>query len=155
MTESEWLASTDPEKMLDLLWGKACKRKRRLLIVGFCRHVWDLLSEWGRRLVEVAERFADGHATAEEVEEDRGTADSNAVEEDGLHQQAELDRCLPRSPEEEELFLRELRYPQDRLHAAMLAHTSTFPDEWLERQELPTDGRWETAAGLVRCVFGN
>src|SRR5262249_22614547 len=55
----------------------------------------------------------------------------------------------------EELFLRELRYPQDRLHAAMLAHTSTFPDEWLERRELPTDGRWETAAGLVRCVFGN
>jgi hypothetical protein len=155
MTEAEWLGCTDPGPMLDFLRGTTSKRKRRLLIVGFCRHVWDLLSEWGRRPVEMAERFADGHATTQELEEARWTADSNVVEEDGLHQQAELDRSLARSPEDEELFLRELRHRQGRLLAAMLAHTSTFPDEWLEPRELHTGGSWKTAAGLVRCLSGN
>jgi hypothetical protein len=53
------------------------------------------------------------------------------------------------------LFLRELDHRGDRLDAAMLAHTSTFPDAWLERRELPGFGPWKNAAGLVRCVSGN
>jgi hypothetical protein len=155
VTEAEWLACIDPELMLDFLWGKASKRKRRLLVVGLCRRVWDLLSEWGRTPVQVAERFADGHATAQELDEARWTADGNSVEEDGLYQQAESDRSLPRSPEDEELFLRELAYRRDRLTAAMLAHTSTFPDEWLEPRELFGRSWREKGAGLVRCVSGN
>jgi hypothetical protein len=155
VTESEWLACTDPEKMLEFLWGKASKREQRLLVVGFCRHTWYLLSEYGRKSVEVAERFADGRATAQELEEARWAADSNSVEEDGLHQQAELDTWLPRPSEDEELFLRELDYRGDRLHAAMLAHASTFPDEWLKLRELPGVVRWKNAAGLVRCISGN
>jgi hypothetical protein len=155
MTEQEWLQATDPQSMLTFCWEKASKRKQRLLAVGFCRHTWDLLSEWGRRAVEVAERFADGQATDQELREARDIADTSSCEEDGLHQQAELERCLRRSPEDEEPFLRELDHYRDRLHAAMLAHTSTFPDEWLNRRELPSGGLWKNTAGLVRCLFGN
>jgi hypothetical protein len=103
----------------------------------------------------VAERFADGQATDQELEEARGIADSNSCEEDGLHQQAKLDGCLPRSLKDEELYLRELDYRRDRLHAAMLAHTSTFPDEWLERRDLRAVELWKNTTGLVRCLFGN
>lgn len=155
MTEAEWITCTDPTPMLDVFWGKASQRKRRLLIVGLCRHTWKLISERGQRSVEVAERFADGHATAQELEQARWTADSNSVEEDGLHQQAELDGCLPRSLEDDELFLQQLDYRRDRLHAAMLAHTCTFPDEWLDRRELSAVGLCKIAADLVRCISGN
>jgi hypothetical protein len=69
MMEQEWLQATDPQPMLTFCWEKASKRKQRLLAASFCCHTWDLLSEWGRRAVEVAEHFADGQATDQELRE--------------------------------------------------------------------------------------
>lgn len=64
MTEQEWLAFTDPGKMVKAIRRrKASERKRRLFGCACCRHIWHLIpDERSRRAVLVAERFADGLA---------------------------------------------------------------------------------------------
>ncbi|WP_439626433.1 hypothetical protein [Gemmata sp.] len=69
MTEHEWLTCTDPAPMLEFLRAKASNRKLRLFGVACCRRVWESMSEEGSRsMVLVAERFADGLATADELQ---------------------------------------------------------------------------------------
>ena len=41
MTEAEWLACTDPERMLEFLKGKASGRKLRLFVVECVRTAFD------------------------------------------------------------------------------------------------------------------
>jgi hypothetical protein len=70
MTEAEWLTSADPEAMLLFLSERqASDRKVRLFGCACVRRVWgDLADDKLRRAVEVAERFADGGATAKQLE---------------------------------------------------------------------------------------
>jgi hypothetical protein len=82
MTEAEWLVSEDPGRMLFMLTGRGepmqCEgrdpqvgisaRKLRLFACGCARLCWPLLTDHrSRKAVEVAERYADGLATAEEA----------------------------------------------------------------------------------------
>jgi hypothetical protein len=47
---------------------RADDRKLRLFACACCRWIWDRITEdWGRHAVETAERFADGFATADEL----------------------------------------------------------------------------------------
>lgn len=61
MTETEWLASTDLQAMLDFLSDKASHRKFRLFACACVRRMWPLLTdERSRNAILIAEQFADG-----------------------------------------------------------------------------------------------
>jgi hypothetical protein len=70
MTESEWMACTDAQRMLVFLQsaGLASDRRLRLFAFACCRRIWTLLpSEACREAVRAAERHLDGLATFEEL----------------------------------------------------------------------------------------
>jgi hypothetical protein len=72
MTESEWLACTDPRPMLSFLHPTADGRKVRLLGCACVRTVWGRLKDArSRAAVEAAELLADGLLSPEEVEDAR------------------------------------------------------------------------------------
>jgi hypothetical protein len=68
MTEREWAKCRALQPMLQALRDKVSDRKWRLFLVACCREVWTSLTlPSAAGLVETAERFADGLATAEEL----------------------------------------------------------------------------------------
>jgi hypothetical protein len=76
MNEEEWLASRTSQTMLDFLRGRLTERKLRLIGCGCCRDRWEQLKlAECRAALEVAERIADGVATAEETAEGFRLAD--------------------------------------------------------------------------------
>ncbi len=81
MTESDWLACTDPQQMLEFLKGKASDRKLRLFAAACCRLVWEsLTTDPSRRAVETAEKYANGLATDEVLRRAYSMADAAAHE---------------------------------------------------------------------------
>ena len=68
MTEAEWLRSEVPEPMIQLASERASARKLYLLAVGLWDRFPDLSwsADW-RTAVRVAERYADGRATRQEL----------------------------------------------------------------------------------------
>src|SRR5262249_23319398 len=67
MNEAEWLTCGDPKLMLAHLRGRVSDRKLGLFAVSCCCRIWYLLPRWGQKDVEIAELFADGLASAEEM----------------------------------------------------------------------------------------
>jgi hypothetical protein len=67
MTEDEWLACNDPMPMLAFLRSKASDRKVRLFACACFHPVRDFFSKVTQRAVEVAERFADGIGSPDEL----------------------------------------------------------------------------------------
>jgi hypothetical protein len=85
MNEEAWLTTTDPQKMLAFLRGKASDRKLRLFLCACCRlRLWSELLQEARSAVEVCEDYADGQATKKQLKQARlaarktsGHADKN------------------------------------------------------------------------------
>lgn len=72
MTEAEWFTVADWHQHFQYLGDTVSPRKLRLLAAGFCRLVWDRFEDAEcREAVETAERYADGRATVQELEECR------------------------------------------------------------------------------------
>ncbi len=75
MTEAQWLACEDPQKMIAFVRGVASERKLRLVAVGFCRQAWRWVKDpLHRRVVQAAEDFADGQITSDDLEVARSAA---------------------------------------------------------------------------------
>ena len=68
MTEAEWLSCGDPEPMVRALPADRYQRELRLFALACVRRVWHLLPAAVRTAVEVAELFANGRATASELD---------------------------------------------------------------------------------------
>jgi hypothetical protein len=67
MTEQEWLACTNPERMIGFLKDRVSPRKSRLFAVAWCRKAWSSLKDqdfW--RYVDLAERLAEGEVSDQE-----------------------------------------------------------------------------------------
>lgn len=79
MTEAEWLACTEPQRMLTFLGGRITDRKLRLFAVACCRRIWSLLpGEQFRHLVELSERYADREVSRRDLMEARQLAEGNS-----------------------------------------------------------------------------
>jgi hypothetical protein len=139
MTEREWLASRDPDALLEFLRVEAAARRRpqpsrrklRLFACACCRRVWDALADpCSRRAVEVAERYADRLATREELA--RAFAEARALD----------------------------RFGNAGLAALAAAAPSGNPDRAAVQAALAGDvRRWAAEraaqAGIIRDLFGN
>jgi hypothetical protein len=70
MTEDEWLACDDPQRMLEFLRVRLLSdRKLRLFSVACCRVLWGLFNHpASRTAIEVAERFADEPSLQDELD---------------------------------------------------------------------------------------
>jgi hypothetical protein len=68
MTEAEWLACADPYPMVQVVEDKASNRKLRLFACACLKTVRYLITDSGRRrIIETAERWADGLVTDAEA----------------------------------------------------------------------------------------
>jgi hypothetical protein len=68
MEEGGWLVCDEPQTMLEFLHGRASDRKRRLFACASLRRVWHVLTDArSRAAIEVAERYAEGAASAGEL----------------------------------------------------------------------------------------
>ena len=146
MTEPDWLAGDDWSGMLHLVRGRVRDRKLRLYACGCCRLVWDRLTDQRSHVaVEVAERFADGGATA---------ADLAAAYRPARRVAGEWARRNPAEP-----FPYYLIAPADAALQSVwdAAHTAAVDAGWASvGWEFHTDRAVRTAlAALARDVFGN
>jgi hypothetical protein len=71
MTEAEWLRCRDPQRMLEVLRGRASHRKLRLFACACCRHILYLFGDGTDRAVrDLGERFARALGAAERLADD-------------------------------------------------------------------------------------
>jgi hypothetical protein len=74
MNEAEWLSCGDSWRMMTFLLTRPRERKARLYVCACCRLAEHLLIPEARHALEVAERFADGYATRDELQRARSEA---------------------------------------------------------------------------------
>jgi hypothetical protein len=154
MTEHAWLTSTFSDEMLAFLRSKANGRKRRLLAVGCCRRVLDLMPEGSSTVVEVAEKLADGQATEEERLAAQTSAWNARYQGNSLSSRPAGD-CAYWTVEAVSKFDAPTSWDNDT--AAWVAQTAAEPRAWVNGR-LDDDillAEQKVIADLVRCIFGN
>jgi len=138
VTEAEWLASHDPDRMLREVGPAASTRKLQLVMCACCRRVWKDIEGPYRIAVEVAEKCLVGEATAGEF----GPAADNA----------RMAWCL-HSPSNECSYGEEavayLSFP-DPLEGAISCARLT-----LDSHRTTRSSEAAAQASLLRCNFGN
>jgi hypothetical protein len=167
MTEAEWLACEDAHPMLghlrsldrrsrgieDKCSGLLPFRKGRLLGAACCRRIWPLLIDArSRHGVEVAELFADGRATYEQLSlaysDTPGSEDvvGVTVTPEGAANQSQIARLQAQGCAAEAVA-----EACHREYAAEIVAYWALPAA--EAAGLPNENA--VLADLVRCIFGN
>jgi hypothetical protein len=169
MTEAEWLACADPDKLLQFEAGRVSNRKLQLLAGAFARRVWHLNAyAWSRQQLEVAEAYLEGAASPRDAEQARALAEEGFRERTAARQAGGLASvpaapathavawaALPLDPQEPE---NERVGPRPRpLLAAQQAAMYAARAAWAQPgagAEAARAVQWELC-GVARCVFGS
>src|SRR5258708_3275733 len=105
MTEAEWLACEEPQRMLTVVGEMASSRKLRLFAVACCRRVWPLLLDPRcREAVGIAELQADDEGEDERLE--RTNADAALAAQDGSSGKTAQNSCAAWASERATRFAR-------------------------------------------------
>jgi hypothetical protein len=174
MTEEQWLSAEEPYAMLrhlrqhgGLSRMQGGRRLQRLFACACCRRAWHLFGdERERRVIETAERAADGKASRQELADAAAGAASLVRERDG-----DFVRGAPPqgSPEWNEAVVRRmLAYAVQSVASNWLSYSAGGPamsvpaalSYWAARQTPAAQGEVQQAemrrmAGLLRDLFGN
>jgi hypothetical protein len=144
VTEAEWLACDDPDRMLGQLRGRAGTRKLRLFGVACCRRAlpW-VYDDRIREAVEVAGRYADGWATDEELARAHRAAADAWEEADYAGSDAAR---LVTSGDPAEACVSARHAPGNTYAGG----ESATPDGWAA-----LEAEMAAQAALLRCLFGN
>ncbi|MCI0459326.1 MAG: hypothetical protein L0Z62_20445 [Gemmataceae bacterium] len=136
MIEREWLEGSDVQGMAFHAAERASDRKARLLVCGFCRQRWEWFEDpRSRRAVEVAERFADGQASREELADAHREASDARV--------PTLAHVWETLPPRMGMTAEELRNAFDGIQ---LVHQHAYHQAW---EKKPAQGLW---AGMAEAV---
>jgi hypothetical protein len=151
MTEAEWLACTDPQKLLKFLHSRASERKRRLFAAACCRRVWHLLrDERSRHAVETAERYADEEATGKDLDDAEEEAQDayTAVKEAGTAAMLEAANAV---------YVTAVKGVKWDIAGCAAGSAADAVKASAARGKQKAARQEETAiqVGLLRCVFGN
>jgi hypothetical protein len=145
MTEAEWLNCTDPAPMLDFIRAKVSDRKLRLFAFACVRRIWHLLKDdVSRGAIEIAERFVDGQATAEEVVDACAWIDAASAACEAAVASAAFFRTYPEA----------IRAARGAANAARSAVDAARDNGmWGDSDNVPAEARAQTF--LLRDICGN
>jgi hypothetical protein len=143
MTEAEWLVCKDPAPMFHLLERGTSERKLRLFACACCRHIWQLLSEEQRAVVESVERLADRVIPAEEMYSIAGVDPIYGVPNYAPGQIDNATRAVLEAASPDAWFgARNVRaFVVDAVRSAAGPAERAF--------------EWQRQSDLLRCIFGN
>jgi hypothetical protein len=163
MTEQEWLAATDPDAMLETVAERAAPRKLCLFTCSCLRRVWDLLGDdRSKRAVAVAEAYADGRASRDELRRAEREA-QKAARKAGLAGEVAVEAVATAWAAEAAGAARQVAGKVARGVAGTAAREVALEVAWGVAADLAAGVTGEMAraeeeeaqAGLLRCVFGN
>ena len=161
MTEGEWMACADPQKMLEFLRGRASERKLRLFAIACCRHFWTATNSEEMALASVAEMFADGEADERLLAEARRQAQSGCSNRHPFLSWDARSTALRAGYDAVLAALRAGPDPPVREAALSLLVSAYWTGPW-GYDRASTDARYGAReaerfrqAATLRCIFGN